>query len=227
MRVNRFLILVAAALLAALSAHADGVDGHVVTSGGPGGSPSCTSFQSMTAPDGTITPSETLGTGECEVTGITATTIAFAILNGNSNGGLSESSPLTSIFPTTGTWGWLGQFNWTLNCTNGTTPGAIDKCLLTAPTQPTGELWTLMEQWMTQAGIINDGDCDIDDFIFGIPVGCDITFTTTLAQPFVGDVKYDASTNGSPLAPLPEPGSLSLVLVGLAGLPILRRKFAR
>jgi hypothetical protein len=60
-------------------------------------------------------------------------------------------------------------------------------------------------------------------------VGCDVNFTTSSPnQLFAENSLFDVSANNSPLATLtPEPQSLSLLLLGLAVLPFVRRKFAR
>lgn len=198
------VVFIAGLILFATSvARADGFDGHVLLGGGPGGSPSCSSFQGSTDSNGLIN-------GDCTVTGETATTIRFAILDQNSNGGLGCSSSLT-------------EAGWTVHLS---TSGGVDICTVTA--HPDGEesgkpLFKSREHHNDTSN-----DCDIDDFAQGIPVGCDITFTTDdPTKPFLGNKPFDVSANNSPLASLPEPGSLSLLLSGLTGLVFLRRKFAQ
>jgi hypothetical protein len=75
---------------------------------------------------------------------------------------------------------------------------------------------------------VNDGDCDLDDDVFGVPIGCDITIstTTTGGKPFVPDALYDTSTNNNPLAALPEPNVALLLVAGLSSLAIFRRRLA-
>ena len=190
---------------------ADGIDGHVRLGGGGGGSPSCDSFQATTDGSGLIN-------GHCAVTGEAATTIEFAILDQNSNGGLSCGAPdLTAI-------NWTGS-PVTTSVMNGAT---VDQCSFTAPTTISRGAYL---HSISQDGSprINDGDCDLDDFLLGIPVGCDVNFTTSSPnQLFAENSLFDVSANNSPLATLtPEPQSLSLLLLGLAVLPLVRRKFAR
>jgi PEP-CTERM motif len=218
-KLTRALLLFALVFCVAGLAQADslgGGDGHVVMGGGPPGSPSCNSFQGTTNGAGAIVG------GDCTVTGATATTIVFAILDANSNGGLSAESPLTSLFPSKGP---MSEFNWTLNCVSG----AIDECTLTAPQPPDTIGEKILFGFLDKLNLINDGDCSNDDFIFGIPAGCDITFSTpNQNQLFKGDSKFDVSPNGAPLANLaPEPGTLLLVAGGLLGLPFVRRRTAK
>lgn len=191
---------------------ADGMDGHVRLAGGGGGSPSCDSFQATTDGSGLIN-------GHCAVTGETATTIEFAILDQNSNGGLSCSAPdLTSL-------------NWTAGpvTTSVINGAAVDQCSFTAPTTISPGAYRLAVSQDNGNPRINDRDCDLDDFLLGIPVGCDVKFTTSISnQLFAENSLFDVSANNSPLATLtPEPESLSLLLLGLGVLPFVRRKFAR
>jgi hypothetical protein len=213
-------------------------DGHIVVGGGNGSSNSCNSFQGTTSVNGSIDTDCFVPPGEL------ATTITFAILDANTDGGLTVTSALTTIFPTTGPEAWLDFLNWTEtgNCFGASSAniGGIDSCTLTAPTMPTGQLFNQVEQALTNLGLINNGECISPwDFIFGIPgagvdgnsptKGCDILFNTPSdnSQNFADNVQYDISPNGTPLASLtPEPGVLCMLLIGLAGLALARRKFA-
>jgi hypothetical protein len=200
----QMLSVAALILLAASIARADGADGHVLLGGGPGGSPSCNSFQGSTDSQGLIN-------SECIVTGQTATSFQFAILDQNSNGGLGCASSLTEI-------------GWTVHLSKS---GGIDICTVTAPSsEGDSEHHRGFRRADNEPPDANE--CEFEDFSNGIPVGCDITFKTDDPhKPFAGNALFDVSANNSPLANLPEPGSLSLLLSGLTGLVFMRRKFAR
>jgi len=201
-------LLVAAVLFVGAGvAHADGVDARVNVNGGGPGSPTCGSFQFMADANGQFNV-------DC-TTPVIATSITFAALDSQTNGGLSCASSLTSIFgPKTG---MLQTLNWTesTNSANG-----VDSCTFTAPQVPTGQLATFIMTLLTQFGVINDGDCDINDFIFGIAAGCDIKVNTNAdgTLPFAPNAVADLAQNGAPLLPLPEPASLALLATGFGAL---------
>ena len=121
--------------------------------------------------------------------------ITFAALTSQTIGPLSCLSDLTSI-------GWKE----TMSSANG-----VNTCTFTAP-----------KNLFSFLGSFNDGDCDLDDFIFGIAKGCDIKLTTSL--PFTPNAVGDLSVNGAPLLPFPEPASLGLLATGLAALFVGRRR---
>jgi len=148
----------------------------------------------------------------CNATAATGTirSFSFEVLDANTiGGGLTCVSNLTGI-------GWTGPSGPVHN------PGGVDVCTFTAPTT---------ENFLPS---FNDHDCDLDDFVFGIPVNCGIhnnneiiNGTPTPFSPFVGGAPVGFGVNGSLPSLLPEPSSMSLILIGLAGLPLVRRRFAR
>jgi hypothetical protein len=179
------------------------------------------------------------------VTGANASSITVAVPVGETGTapGLQVYSPLlTNVTSQVPAWAqsFLAQFNWTESCpaTPVTAGGtSVFECILTAPTMPTDSVSAAILKLLTSLGVINDGDCDNDDFVFYIPVGCDIKFTTdaigglpgdTPDQLFSGNAQLGSTTNGSNnFMPFPEPGVISLLFVGLAALPFARRRMAR
>jgi hypothetical protein len=109
-------------------------------------------------------------------------------------------------------------------------PGGEDVCTFTAPTSVSTATIKFLESIgdpytgpLTGTGK-SDGDCDLDDFVLGIVVNCGVhnnNGTKTSFSPFVGGGTVSFVVNA------PEPSSMSLILIGLAGLPLVRRKFAR
>jgi hypothetical protein len=224
-RVLSVLAVTFVALAGATMAQADstGGDGHVVMGGGNPGSPTCTEFQGITGPNGSISSDCTVAAGTL------ATTIGFAVPDSFSNGGLSCSSDLTKI-------------GWTESQSTLTIDGVlVDECSFTAPKKITWSAYLYAISQDNWAPFINDGDCDLDDFLLGIPgagvngskKGCDITFNTNAngTELFDGNAPFDVAPGNAagdfkPFA-VPEQGSLSLLLMGLSSLPFLRRKSAR
>jgi len=209
----RLIVVAAVMILASSVVRADGLDGRVNVNGGGPGSPPCGSTQFMANSMGQFNV-------DCTTTVITPV-ITFAALDAQTNGGLSCASSLTSIFgPQTGQ---LQQFNWTE--TTGSANG-VDTCTFTAPAVPTGPLAGFLLGLLSNFGVINDGDCDINDFIFGIAKGCDIIVNTNVdgSLPFAPNAVLDLGVNGAPLLPLPEPTSLALLATGLATLVLGRRR---
>lgn len=216
MRFLRVLFVVTLVISAAGVVRAD--DTKVNMGGGPGGSPACGSNLAAVDGSGALT-------ADCLVTSATGavTTFSFEVLDSNTiGGGLTCASDLSNI-------GWTG----TLTAHN---LGGIDICTLTAPT---------VVSWQTYAYLLasgdpylggstiqyfhNDGDCDLDDFVLGIPVGCDIKITSATGSIglFALGTSVGFAVNNNLLPSLPEPATLALLLLGLTGLPLLRRKFAR
>lgn len=217
MRIVRMLSVVAVVLFAASIVRAD--DTQVNMGGGPGGSPPCGSNLAAADGSGALT-------ADCLVTNATGavTTFSFEVLDANTiGGGLTCVSNLASVD------GWTG----TLAAHN---VGGIDICTLTAPTTVSLQTyWNLLltgDPYLggpTLSTFLNDGDCDLDDFVLGIPVGCDIKIdsVTGSAGLFTPGAPVGFASNNNPLPSLPEPGTLALLLIGLTGLPLIRRKFAR
>lgn len=193
-----------------------GGDGQPKLGGSGPGSPNCNSFQASTDANGAIN-------ADCTVNGNTATTIIFAAPDAGTNGGLTCSAQqLVAI-------GWTQNAN-TQSTVNGV---VIDECSFTAPTASAVTLQdignAILESIFTPTGN-SSCQCNWDNFIFGIPVGCDITVTTAGDAPnqlFAPNTQFDVASTASALIPFPEPGTLWLIVLGMAGLAIMPRKFAR
>jgi hypothetical protein len=192
-------------------------DTRVNMNGGPGGSPTCGSTTASADNAGLLNT-------DCQVAGTAITTFSFEVLDANTiGGGLTCASQLTKYD------GWTG----TLAAHN---PGGVDVCTVTAPSTVSWQtylnLLLLGDPYLggpTLSTFHNDGDCDLDDFVLGIPVGCDIKIDNTTGgnSPFVADALTGLATNNNALPSLPEPGTLVLLLAGMSALPFLRRKLAR
>jgi hypothetical protein len=139
-------------------------------------------------------------------TAVNTPSISFAALDSQTNGGLSCLSTLTMI-------GWTQSTS---------TAGGVDACTFTAPTTVSTATINFLKSIKDPYKGVNDGDCDLDDFVLGIAKGCDVKLTTSL--PFVAGAVGDLSVNGAPLLPLPEPASLGLLASGLAALFVGRRR---
>jgi PEP-CTERM motif len=231
------LVVAALVLFTAGVVHADDLGGDsriVIVPGDPPPLPSCGSIQVAADSGGAIS-------ADCTVTGSApATSITFAVPAADTLGGLSCDSVLSD------------DLNWAAATSTATIGGvAVDECTFTAPTKPT-TLGGLLAYLATPGGsaaylyaatndpgaggfstfnpLGNDGDCDADDFMFGIPVGCDLGFNTpgvitNPTQLFVPDALADLSTTGtSGLVAFPEPGTLALMLLGLGSLVFMRRR---
>lgn len=219
MRLLKVLSMLALLAFAVNVARADsGGDGQPKLGGSGPGSPNCNSFQATTDSKGAIN-------ADCTVTGSTATTIIFAAPDAGTNGGLTCSAQQ------------LVAIGWTQNANVQTTVNGVvtDECSFTAPTASNVTLKDLanaaIESILTPTGN-SSCSCNWDDFIFGIPVGCDITVTTKGDAPnqlFAPNTQFDVAPTTSALIPFPEPGTLWLVLFGMAGLAYTQRRklFAR
>ncbi len=239
MKLMNALVVAAVICFAAGAVRADTLGDGRVGIGGGGIDPTvpiCGSLQGTTDALGGFGSECLVGAGQL------ITTIVFAVENSSTitpsapNGGLTVTSALTSDFS-----GPLSFLNWTESgdCNGQYNTGGVDSCTLSAPTLPTG---TALESLLTSLGVINDGNCDADDFIFGIPGaseggnvagsadpgGCYITYNapdgTADSPNFAPNQLYDIAANNAPLQSLPEPGSLALLLVGLASITFLRRR---
>ncbi|MGA8220864.1 MAG: hypothetical protein WB780_04360, partial [Candidatus Acidiferrales bacterium] len=167
--------------------------------------------------------------GDCHVTTATGpvTTYSFEVADSNTTGG-----GLTCVSNLVTMDGWSGP-SAPIHNVNGT-----DTCTFTAPTTVTWETYLNLlltgDPYLggpTISTFLNDGDCDLDDFVLGIPVGCDVIFSnpSTAGNPnlFVADALVGISSDGDTPPSLPEPGTLGLLLMGMASFPFVRRKFAR
>jgi PEP-CTERM motif len=214
------ILTVAAVLAFGVSvAHADsGGDGQPKLGGKGPGSPDCGTFQGSADSTGAIN-------ADCTVTGTMASTIIFAAPNAQTSANPNFLG-LTCIAP---------QFleeGWTMTNSQVTMNGVLtDECTLTAPTASTVTAQDIANSIKLSGGANSDEpDCDWDDFVFGIPVGCDITITTAGDKPnqlFAPNASFDVSPSQGQLVPFPEPSTLMLLVFGLGGLAIVQRKLAR
>lgn len=226
--------LVVASLLLFMAgvAHADDIsdDGDsrvVIVPGDPPPAASCSGIQAVAGSDGTIADTD------CQVTDSAITSITFAVPATDVLGGKLSCSLNVGGVP-------LSLIGWT-SASSVVDVGGVsaDECTFTAPTTLTATAWAVVAltgdpiplQFIGSSTAYNDGDCDLDDFTLGIPVGCDIGISTpagaTIAntQAFAADSIVDLSGSGSAgLLPFPEPGTLVLMLIGLAPLAFLRRR---
>jgi hypothetical protein len=214
LKLFRVLSVVALLALAVSVARADsGGDGQPKLGGSGPGSPNCNAFQASTDASGSIN-------ADCTVTGTTATTIIFAAPDAGTNGGLTCSAQQ------------LVAIGWTQNANVQTTINGVvtDECSFTAPTLSTVTLKDIanaaLESILTPVGN-SSCQCNWANFIFGIPVGCDITVTTAGDLPnqlFAPNTQFDVAPTVGTLIPFPEPGTLWLVLFGMAGLAYTQRR---
>ena len=203
MRLFKMLSVLAVVLFAASIVRAD--DTNFYNSGGkdPDGNPICGAFEGVANSDGVIDFT-------CDVVNGAVTSITDTASDSADGGSLNCGlSPLHLIDG----WGVTSTIN----------PGGTDKCILTAPTTVTWEVkLALLLTGDPYVGPAGDGDCDADDFTVSIPVGCALNVTNDL-----NGVVSPFSPGGAFGVAVPEPSSLSLLFVGLVGLPFARRKFAR
>jgi len=190
----------------------EGGDSLVNVNGRPPGSPGCGSLLGATGDDGSLDLTCT-NNGSGLITSIT-----FEVLNTDTTGnGLTCESELT----------WIG---WTGPTTPSQNANGVDTCTFTAPA--TGTFWNLLGTALIPLGEGQANDCDLDDFLLGIPSGCDVEVTTN-TQPgqtpslFVADANVGLGVNGANLPVLtPEPATLALLLIGFVAIG-LRRRFQR
>jgi hypothetical protein len=214
----RILSVAAVAVLAASIVRADDTRTNQNGGGSPG-DPSCGSIIYVVASDGSLT-------GACNATATTGTIESFTFEVADSNtigGGLTCASNLTHVG-----WTETGSFH---------NPGGIDVCTFTAPTSVSSAVKDYLQDIHDPYNPhhANDGDCDLDEFVLGIPINCGIHTNNLLSDPGISPFKPGAETglavqgtNGSfSLPSLPEPSAFSLLLVGLSVIPFARRKFAK
>jgi hypothetical protein len=214
----KLLIAVIAVAFAAGIAQADGMaDPRTNLGTGPGGSPTCgsnlenVSSTGLLAIDCLVVSVSKGGTG-------TITEFVFGVQDTSTfSAGITCSSVAAS-----------GQFplvGWTITSTN--VSGGIDTCLAMAPTTVSANTIAILKAMHDPYKATNDGDCDSDDNVLGIQVGCDLKISSLTSQDlFVPNAPVGIGADGDKLPSLPEPGTVSLLVLGLTGLPFLRRKFS-
>ena len=215
------MAMAAVVLFASSIVRADGTgDTHVNNGGGPGGSTACGSVVEFAAPTGSPSPGSL--SADCENEGTTLLTkITFSVLASNTIG------PLTCTSDMGVGGGNLSAIGWT----EKSITGAVDSCTFMAPSSVSPGACPYLASIgdPCTANNAGDHDCDLDDFLVGIPHGCDFTAETVDGTVFTPGAEVGLSVNGIPsLITAPEPSSALLLLVGLgAGFPFLRRKLAR
>lgn len=142
----------------------------------------------------------------------------------------------------------LQALDWTTNAIDGQCPtiNGVITCIYTISSEATNLLSTVLGDcsWLFTsqecsdlnnaiAGLngVTDPNLCSDPLVavfIGIIQGCDISLATTATGgSFTPDSAIDIVQAGATPAPLPEPSTLALLLIGLGGLPLLRRRFAR
>ena len=218
----KFLAVAAMLMLTVSVARADGGgDGQPKLGASGPGSPNCNSFQGTTNPDGSIS-------SDCTVMGTAATTIFFAMPDS-----LTSSNPktlgLTCSAPQLTAIGWTQNPNQQVMI-NGT---LVDECSFSAPTASQVTLQDVANAILLSVlSPTGNGDCNCNwnDFVTGIPVGCDITITTNGDKPsqlFAGNAAYDVAPSQSLLVPFPEPGTLALLFIGMGAVALYQIRRAK
>lgn len=231
MKLINALVVAALVLFTAGVVHADDISGGdsriVIVPGDPPPAPGCGGIQAIAGSDGTIADAD------CQVTGSAVTSITFAVPTTEVLGGGLGCSLSVGGVP-------LSLIGWQSASSVISVAGvSADECTFTAPTTLSPAAWAVVAltgdpiplQFIGSSKPYNDGDCDLDDFTLGIPVGCDIGISTPSGatiqntQAFVADATVDLSGSGvAGLVAFPEPGTLAMMLIGLAPLAFLRRR---
>jgi hypothetical protein len=229
-------------------ARADGGSDPKLNMGGGTGSPNCfgaggESFQGSTG-SGSFA-SSCVNNGPVDIS-----TFSFQILASNAPGGITPSLD-DLLAPFAGTP--LAKYDWSVATVNGQCPESAGVIVCTASqsafitnseatfcaqsfaqsicSEASMLTATQMEKLDPSAFVLFNNNPCADPFVyvnFGVIPGCDVTVGTIAGGgTFAPNATFDTVLAGASPAPLPEPSSLSLLFLGLGGLPFLRRKLAR
>jgi hypothetical protein len=235
--------------MSAAVVRADGGSDPKLNMGGGTGSPNCfgeggASFQGSTGITGTFA-SSCVNNGPVDID-----SFSFQILAVNAPGGITPTLD-NLLAPFAGTP--LAFLDWTVATVNSQCPvtGGVIVCTASQSafvadseasfcaknfnqslcSQASMLTANQMEKLDPLAFLLFNGNPCADAFVyvtFGVVPGCDVTVgTVTNGGSFVPDSTFDTVLAGATPSPLPEPSSLSLLFLGLGGLPFLRRKLAR
>lgn len=206
MNVSKFVAAGVLALFAGVGLHAQTSDSTIhVNTGGGGSPPLLTSGTITLATDGSGDATTDLLAGGL-VEEFSVTTALSQTIPPNH---CAMSNAFFTLIPGVGTTTGSGPTG-TFTCTYYT--------VFTSPVPITGDGSTTETLAQKQADCLAKGVADNDDCL-GVAAGNDLIVS-------LGGFAADSTVTLSYSATIPEPGSFSLLLIGLAGLPFVRRKLS-